>query len=531
MKQILILTKMQLGSALDFLKMFGGKDKYKKKNTAPLIIIAGAGILFGFMSGMYSYSYGMSLEMFGITRLLPGIMMAVACIIMLMTSIYKVKGTLFGFGDYDIVMSFPISTSKVVASRLLLLYIINFFFAAVLMIPNYIAYGMLTNPSILFYILAVVSLLFIPLVPIIIASIIGVLIAMASARFKHSNIINILLMILLMCGIMVFTFSVQSDEEFIEMSNNFTKIVDKIYPLTGMYIKGIVDYDIISYLGFILISIAAFVIYAVVIGMVFKKMNTSITSIKTKSNYKFKKQEQSSPFFALLRKEIKRLLSSTIFMMNSCIGVIMMTIGTIALVFVKPETVMQYLEIPGASDVFGALLPFFFSLLTATVYASACSISLEGQNMWIIKSSPIPISTIFKSKIALNLVISMPFILLDSIILGIALKIGFVQWIALIIIPTLYSYMFSIFGLIINLKFPLLNWTNETVVVKQSAASIITMFSGIIFSAIPIACLMLIEGINIELLYICVTAVLIAASLFLQTYLNKRGKKLFMELI
>lgn len=531
MKQILTLTKMQLGSALDFLKIFGGKDKNKKKNTAPLLILAGAGILFGVMSGIYSYSYGEALAIYGLTRLLPGIMMAVVCVIMLATSIYKVKGTLFGFGDYDIVMSFPIATSKVVASRLLLLYIINFFFTAVLMIPNYIAYGLLVKPSVIFYILAAISLFFIPLVPIIAASIIGVLIAMASARFKHSNVINLLLMILLFCGTMVFSFSIQSDEQLIEMSSNFTKIVDQIYPLAEMYIKGIVDYDAVSYLGFILISIAAFVIYAVVIGKIFKRMNTSITSIKTKSNYRFTKQEQSSPFYALLKKEVKRVFSSSTYMMNSCIGVLMMTIGTIAIVVVKPEAVMQYLNIPGASDVFGALLPFAFSMLTATVFASACSISLEGQNLWIIKSAPVPISTIFNSKIALNLVISLPFILLDSIILGIALKISFIQWIALIIIPALYSYVFSIFGLIVNLKFPLLNWTNETVVVKQSASAMITMFSGMIFSAVPIACLMLIEGINIELLYVCVIVVLIVVSLILQAYLNKRGRKLFVELI
>ena len=36
----------------------------------------------------------------------------------------------------------------------------------------------------------------------------------------------------------------------------------------------------------------------------------------------------------------------------------------------------------------------------------------------------------------------------------------------------------SIGGLLLNLKFPLLNWTNETVVIKQSAASMLTSLGG-----------------------------------------------------
>lgn len=531
MKQILTLTRMQLGSALDFIKIFGGKNKDKKKNASALVIIAGAGILFAALSAIYSYALAIGLKESGELRVLPGLMMAVVCLVTLITTIYKVKGTLFGFKDYDIVMSFPVQTSKVAASRLLLLYIINVFFIIVLLVPSYIIYGVMAKASVAFYILSLISIIFVPLVPMIIASIIGTVIAAIASKFRHSNIVNLMLMVILLCAVMVFSFSIQSADQLNQMSSALNDQVQKIYPLSEMYLKGIIDFDMVAYLGFLIISVAVFIIFAVIVGMSFKKLNTSITTIRTKSNYKFKKQEQSSPFIALYKKELKRLTSSVIYMMNSCFGIVLMTLGTIALIFMKPEALMEILEITGTSSMFGDYLPFFFIFLVGTVNISACSISLEGKNLWILKSAPISIAMIFRSKIALNLTVVVPFLLLDTIILGIVLNLTPVQWIAAFMLPIIFNYMLAVLGIIINLKFPLLNWTNETVVVKQSASSMISGFSGLFIGALPLIAFFIFQNASVELIFVCSGAIALLVGFVLWRYLEQKGSKIFQNLI
>ena len=45
------------------------------------------------------------------------------------------------------------------------------------------------------------------------------------------------------------------------------------------------------------------------------------------------------------------------------------------------------------------------------------SISIEGKNLWILKSSPLEVKDIFISKIAVNIILLVPAIIFDTIML------------------------------------------------------------------------------------------------------------------
>jgi ABC-2 type transport system permease protein len=49
-----------------------------------------------------------------------------------MFSIFETKGVLFGFGDYDVVMIWPVSVRAVAASRVFSMYAYNFIYALLL---------------------------------------------------------------------------------------------------------------------------------------------------------------------------------------------------------------------------------------------------------------------------------------------------------------------------------------------------------------------------------------------------------------
>ena len=83
------------------------------------------------------------------------------------------------------------------------------------------------------------------------------------------------------------------------------------------------------------------------------------------------------------------------------------------------------------------------------------------------------------------------------------------------------------FGLIINLNFPVFDWVNEVQIVKQSVSSFISIFAGLATIIIP-GYLFIRTG-NMMVLYgfLGVMIVLVLASYF---YLKTAGTKIFNQL-
>lgn len=519
MKKMLRLVSIQLWGILgDMLSV--GKNRKKR----PKVIYVGVLLLVLFLS-MVSFLYNMllgsGLNMFGCINILPSMIMSVTCIITFMTTIFKVKGTIFGFRDYDMVMSLPVSTGTVVASRLFILYALNFLFILILMVPMMITYGILANPDIVFYVFGFITMFFIPLVPIVIASIFGTIIAYTASKFRHSNVLTIILSFGIIALIVVASFSMgDNGQQLADMSKTLTQQANRIYALAGMYDNAVVHYHIAPFLLFLGISIATFLVYVLVVKKVFKRMNTLIMTGSYHSNYKLGQLKTSSPIKALFIKEIKRYFSSTIYVFNTGFGIIMLTLGAIAAMFVDLEKIMGGAQ---ATTVFVKGVPFYITFCIVMTCTTMASISLEGKNMWIIKSMPLTPRTVYLSKIAVNLVVLSPAII-DTIIIGIVLKLGLWQTIGIILVTIACSVFIAFYGLFMNLLLPNLNWTSEVIVVKQSAATLVTVFTTMGYVGIQALLTFLIPSATLSCLSFLIFTIVLDVVLYIAvtTYGNKR---------
>jgi ABC-2 type transport system permease protein len=476
MKKIMRLLSVQLWAALG--DMFTIGKNRKKKPTAIYVGVSLLVIFLSFVSFFYSFVIGSGLKSYGCTEILPALMMAVTCIITLMTTVFKVKGTIFGFRDYDLVMSLPIDTGAIAASRLILLYVLNFMFVLIVMVPALLAYGILMKPDILFYIIGFVTMFFIPLVPIVIASFIGALIAFASTRFKHNNLVSILLSMGFLVLIMALSFRTEDNtKQLVNLSKSLAARINQIYPLSGMYIKALVHYDISSLLLFLGISLSAFAFYTAIVKKIFKKMNTLMMTGSYHTNYKMGRLKTTSPFRALYQKELKRFFSSTQYVVNSGFGIVMLTAAAVASIFVDLNKVFADEVAVEAIVTNSPVYICFCIIMTCTTMAS---ISLEGKNLWIMKSLPVSPKTVYLSKIAVNLTVIAPAVI-DVIILGIAFKMPVVQILICLMITLVCAAFTSFYGLFMNLLLPNFTWTSEIVVIKNSAATLITVFSSMVY--------------------------------------------------
>ena len=190
----------------------------------------------------------------------------------------------------------------------------------------------------------------------------------------------------------------------------------------------------------------------------------------------------------------------------------------------------ELLEVYGLAVHIREILPLMGSILVGMTCTTACSISLEGKNLWILKISPVKVNKILSSKIAVNLTILIPAIVISSVILAFVLDVSSELLIMFFITPLVYSFFTSIFGILVNLKFPNLEWTNEATVIKKSISTTISMLVGFLSGVIPIVFVLIAsESLKIHVLITWVTIIGII-TLGLYIYLIRRGEYLFKKL-
>ena len=438
-------------------------------------------VLMGYVSYTYNYMLGSALKSFNSLELLPAIMLFAACFTNLITTVFKIKGTVFAFRDYDLLMSLPVSTAAVIASRLTILYVYNMLFTAIIMLPMTVVYGYLAKAGISFYILSLLLIIFVPVIPLTAASVIGTLIAYLASKFRRNNLLNILFSLGFVFVIIGLQFMLQGGAgDLANLGKALTEQIYRFYPLARMYTKAVTEGDLVSFFLFIAISLAAFILYTALVRLFFKRINTLMMSARARADYKLVELKVASPLKALYIKELRRYFSSSIYVLNTGIGIVMITVLAVAGLFVDIEGIFggeQSLGLLGDNLVLGLV---FFIMLSCTTMAS---ISLEGKNFWIIKTLPVEPMTVFFSKIAVNLTICLP-VLLDAVLLGIIFKLEAGGIIILVLVSAAASLFIAMYGLIINLMLPNFTWTAEVAAVKQSASTMVTVFSSFGFAAV-----------------------------------------------
>ena len=300
-----------------------------------------------------------------------------------------------------------------------------------------------------------------------------------------------------------------------------------LYPLAKMYTDGVCNGNVLSLILFIVISIAVFGIFTILVSLVFKKFNTILNTSKAKSHFKMTELKERTQIGALLAKESKRYFSSAIYVLNTGIGVILMLIMAVASLFFNLDSMGEMMGYPGFPTILARYAPIVLCFFIVMSCTTSSSISLEGRNLWIIKSSPVREMDVLKSKIYLNLTILIPAIIITSGLLSIALKPDWKTVIIMFLLPCIYAVFISLAGILINLKFPNFDWTNEVTVIKQSVSATITIFLGFASLILPIVAVILPINIQSSVILAIVALIMIVIDFLLYKLIKTKGVKMY----
>lgn len=529
MSSLFIVLKADLINSLGLNKIFKEKsrnEKYKSLALA-LAILVGMGSLF-FTAFIYFYLMADGLESIGYLQLILIYTILVSTMVSLFTSIFKAQGNLFGSKDYDMLMSLPIKPWVILTSKLSMLLLSNYLFTPFVLIPGTVVYFLKCDSSPLIFLYLLVVYFFVPLIPIVLASIIAFILTYFSSKIRFKNLFITIGSLGLLALIMIFSMDINNIiEKIVTNSASIEEAIHKIYPPAFYFVNGLVKLDFISILKFIGISSLIFVIFICVLGRSFKTINAKLGENYKKSNYTMTSLKTSSPIKALINKEIKRYFASSVYVLNTSVGSFLLLLSSLGIAIFGSDTIITLLEIPATQEIMPQMLVVMFSLFAVLTCTTCSSISIEGKNLWILKSSPIKVEDIFISKIVVNLIILIPSIIISALLLCFPLKLTFMDILWIIVIPVLLSFFMSFIGLLINLYFPKLDWTSEIKVIKQSLPPLLSMLVGALSVAVPCFIFIYFKVSNFLLYVIIISIVITMINLLLWKFLKTKGKALF----
>lgn len=486
MRKYSLLLKMQLYNVFGINRMLHSHDTKEKKQFF-IVGIAGISVIgiFMYLSGYIS----IALAEIGLIKVLPTLILISYSLFILFLTFLKGGSCLIGLKDYDMVVSLPVSNTVVILSRLTNLYAVNLMIGIVAIAPMMIVYGTSRNLTWETYLILLVSLMIAPIIPMIAALTIGVLISCVSSHSKHSNIFSLLFSVL---GILLFIFAVSQMQtmqakQVTNVSLMFMELINQYYLPAFLFTKALVYTDFSSLLSFVVLSVVIASVFVIVISYFYKRLNTIAFSHNTQKNFCLEKVKVSSPLGALYKKELKRFFSCTIYALNSSIVMILLFVASTFILFDMQDMIVKQLEAQGMISIFQTVLPLMIAMLVSMNCTTSASLSLEGKSRWLMCSAPVEAKTILQSKIAVNLTLVLPILLVSMIFLRIVFPLSIAETVLLFITPTVYTFFIAVIGMWLNIKFPRYDWTSEYYAMKGGAVSVLASIGvGAACSILPL---------------------------------------------
>lgn len=484
LEQIKIMTGLELCNLFGINVLRFSKDTRAKKRAVMLSVLWAFLIMM-----MLFYVGGLS---YGLVRLgaedeVISCLIAVSSILIFIFGILKAGSHMFRIQGFDMISALPVTKGVIVISRFLRMYTENMLLAGLVLIPGIAVYAWSVRPGATFYLNAFLGIWSVPLLPMTGAILAGALVSGISARMRHKSLAASALTLLLAFAVMFGSSrltameGMESMEIIAELSGMVSAVLEDCYPPAVWLGTAIVKGEFGRCLMYTGMFLAVFAAAAAIVSACFQSICRNLHTTAAKHDYQVGELKADSSLVSLCRKEFRRYFASSIYVSNTLIGPILGCVISGALLFTGPERIKEILPVP--VDLAGTA-PFLLTGTFCMMTTAATSVSMEGKNWWLVKSLPLPTKTILDAKILMNLILVLPFYLLSEVFLILALRPGIQEGFWLAVIPAVILLFACIYGITINLHFPVMDWENEVSVVKQSASAILGGMGGAVLAVL-----------------------------------------------
>lgn len=532
-KTLIRLRLRELGHQMTKRTIAGGKGKAMKILFA--VLMAYCAVVF---LGMFGGMFYLMCEPFAQLQLswlyfaMAGILAAMLCFI---GSIFFTQSLIFESHDNELLLSMPIKPSAILFSRVGTLLVINLGYSLIITLPCIVVWVWLQSFDALLVLRFIVCALLLPVLPTALSCLVGFVIALISSRMRSKNLVSLVLSGAAMAAYFYVCFNAQ--ELLMRLLQNgeaLAAAIEKVLPpfyALGMAVEG----NLLQLLFWVLWCLIPMALVYALLSKAFLHIATMKRGAK-KVKYKGGEQTSSSAMWALTRKEMRRYTCNAMYTLNGAIGTIMSVLLSVMLLVKRDlvHVILSQFAITGLplETWLGGIMCAMLCLLTSMNMLSAASISIEGKNLWLMQSLPLPAGRILLPKALAQMVICVPPALIAGAVMAFAIRADAVTALAVVMLPGLVAVFMALFGVVLNLLLPRFDYAGDVMAIKSGMSSGLTMFGGMGIVALPVIVYALIfkGGISLSFVYLGYGILLALGCFLLYYYLTRGAQKRFANL-
>ena len=527
---IVLLRTLRLSTSQLNIYKYSGDKKKKGKIIGNLI---GVLILYAMIMALcivMSIGYGR----IGLGEAIPVLCALLISLMAFVLTLFKTNGYLFNFKEYDMIMSLPFKAKTVAGCKFVYMYMDSMIWFMSISIAMLVGYGVYESPAIWVYPLWIVMSIFLPLVPMLLASFIGFIIAKVSAGFRKTNILQVILTLafIILCFSLRFIIEdlIRNDKvaSTLEMTSQITDNIAGYYIPAKWFADAMTKGDILSIILLVVVSVILFVLLFEVVGRSYMQINSGLRSHTASRSYKMTKLRQMGIVPSIAFKEFRRMLGSSNYLINGGMGIVLALIVGIIFVVLGMDWVIDKVThgAPIDSHMLEPAIPFIVFLFTGMVATTAWTPSLEGKNYWIIKSLPLQMKKVYQGKMLFNFVLFTPPTVVSILLICISARTSVLDSVLYIILGIALVAYSTCWGCVCGVKHMTLDWENDVDVIKKGAATLIYMLPNM-FITMGLIVLSVVLGMIMShaLLTIMVTVVALILAIISYAIVMNMAKK------
>ena len=414
----------------------------------------------------------------GLDSMYFGIFILLGFSLVFIFSIFETKSELFDCKDNELLLSMPIDPKHIVISRTLAVLVYNYLETAAVMLPAIVVYAVFGGSAVGVVGGTLVYLL-LPLLATALASGVGYVVAAIGRRTRRNSFVTTVVSLIAFLIYFVVYFGLMDSFEAL-MEGEITVIPES--PVLSA-IGSAATLSPVSLLILAVVSVGSAYLAWKIISANYITIATDKRGAK-RVEYRQTRLERRSGFEALCRKELRAFFSSSTYMLNSALGVVFTLILSFVALFNRAEIIGIGEELSGELGQ-GFLPPIMIVaivIMNSMNMASASALSLEGKNLWILKSMPISARSVLLSKTVPHIVVTSVPGLLSSVLLAVACDAPVWYWPFFILTPIASNIFFAFLGIALNVAFPKLEFENEAQPIKQSMSVFLSMITTMLWS-------------------------------------------------
>ncbi len=391
-------------------------------------------------------------------------------------SVFTTQSQLYDAKDNDMLLAMPIPPDKILLSRMLPLMALNLLFAGIVMLPATVVYCIVIRFSVGLVLAQLLCLILICLLAQAIACILGWGLHWLLRRMNKSVASVVYTVVFL--GL-YFTVYPRMNEILLTMASNGESIANSLRTwVWPMYAMGKGSLGQIGYLAaFAAICGSTFGLVYWFLSATFLRTATA-RRIGRRARLNMTDVKAGTAGQAIIRKELRLFLSCPVYLTNMGIGLLLIPGLAVAGVIFRDTLLSELGEaLPLLKPCISMLICAILTFTASMTSISAPSVSLEGKNLWILKSLPVSGRQILLGKLKFHCLLSAPMAAAAGCVLSITYGCSMPEILLCTAIPAFVMVLNGLLGLIFNLKWPRFDWISEAYPCKQAAPIAITMFA------------------------------------------------------